>query len=258
MIRNVVPINILAAIFLVMQSGVAAAQGIQGADRYFPINPKLQAAADSGNWGSQFVLCLHMETGPHPDRRKSDANDYKRAAECWKKYAEEGNPHAEARLGYLLTVGQGVEQNYQEAKMWFLRAVEKNQPLAQKKLGELYEEGLGVSQSFNEAIKWYRKAAQQGDNHAQNKLAAIYFEGRGVQRDLEEAAFWYGAMLQDYSKQAKSSNGPPARISEAITRYDTATKSLTPAQIEAVTKRVDEWKPLPLGTLEKCKSSSHC
>jgi TPR repeat protein len=58
---------------------------------------------------------------------------------------------------------------------------------AQAILGFMYELGNGVTQNFAEAAKWYRKAAEQGQVAAQVRLGSMYLQGRGVPQDYAEA-----------------------------------------------------------------------
>jgi uncharacterized protein len=67
---------------------------------------------------------------------------------------EHGSSFAEAGLGLLYMLGQGV-------------------PNAQLSLGITYENGSGVKQDFDQAAFWYGKAAALGLEDAKKRLAGI-------------------------------------------------------------------------------------
>src|SRR3970282_2616822 len=50
------------------------------------------------------------------------SGDYVRAAEEFRKLAEQGNAKAQSHLGYLYYVGEGVQQSYEEAVIWYGKA----------------------------------------------------------------------------------------------------------------------------------------
>ena len=55
----------------------------------------------------------------------------------------------------------------------------------------MYDNGEGVPQDYKEARKWYRLAAEQGDAGAQNNLGVMYEYGNGVLQDNTMAHMWY-------------------------------------------------------------------
>lgn len=118
-------------------------------------------------------------------RRKWDTFEEMRIA------AHEGDEQAQCYLGVCYQNGMGVEQNFQEAAMWFRRAAEKNDPVGQCYLGVCYWTGRGVPQEFGEAAKWLRKAAELADPAAQFNLGMLYRTGEGVLQNYAEAVKWY-------------------------------------------------------------------
>ena len=108
-----------------------------------------------------------------------------------KEAAEQGNASSQFQLGYMYTVGQGVEQNPTQAVYWFEKAATQGHSTAQYNLGVMYENGQGVGQSYAQAAYWYQKAADQGDAWAQNNLGVIYEYGLGITPNFSQAAFWY-------------------------------------------------------------------
>ena len=108
-----------------------------------------------------------------------------------KSKAEAGDPEAQMTLGECYSNGQGVEQNYRQAAEWYRKAADQGNAAAQAALGELCEVGQGVPRSSTEAAKWYRRAAEQGNARGQYSLAQLYLTGNGVKLDLAEAVKWY-------------------------------------------------------------------
>lgn len=76
------------------------------------VDPALLAKANSGDAASQ-VQVGEKYAGPGP------AQDYKQAAEWYRKAAEEGDPGAQGTLGTLYAYGQGVPRSDADAYYWF-------------------------------------------------------------------------------------------------------------------------------------------
>ena len=101
--------------------------------------------------------------------------------------AEQGHLKAMYSLGMQYDMGQGLEQNHEEAARLFRQASNQGLPEAQVYLGVMYDKGLGVEQNYREAIKWYRQAAAQGNATAQYNLGLMYDKGKGVLHDYKQA-----------------------------------------------------------------------
>jgi TPR repeat protein len=57
--------------------------------------------------------------------------------------------------------------------------------------GLLYNNGQGVSQDFAEARRWYEKAASAGEATAMVNLGVLYLNGQGVPQNVVEAQRWF-------------------------------------------------------------------
>lgn len=119
------------------------------------------------------------------------SGDYVRAAEEFKKLAEQGNAKAQSHLGYLYYVGEGVQQNYEEAVIWYGKAAVQGDRDAQYNYAVAYAFGEGIKQDYKEAAIWYRRAAEQGHAIAQYSLGISYTYGEGVPQDEKLAAEWF-------------------------------------------------------------------
>jgi TPR repeat protein len=87
--------------------------------------------------------------------------------------------------------GEGVKQDFREARHLFQKAADQGDDVGQSSLGRCYAGGLGVKQDFVEAGRWWRKAAKQGDASAQFDLGVMHRNGDGVKQDWAEAAQWF-------------------------------------------------------------------
>jgi len=61
---------------------------------------------------------------------------------------------------------------------------------AEYALAKRYANGDGVGQDYHEARHWFLQAAEQGHVRAQSKVAASFWEGRGGPQDYTRAYFW--------------------------------------------------------------------
>jgi TPR repeat protein len=117
--------------------------------------------------------------------------DYVRAAEEFRKLAEQGNPRAQSHLGYMYYAGEGVPQSFEEAVKWYGKAAVQGDRDAQYNYAVAYAFGEGIKQDYREAAVWYRRAAEQGHVIAQYSLGISYTYGEGVPQDEKLAAEWF-------------------------------------------------------------------
>jgi TPR repeat protein len=80
--------------------------------------------------------------------------DYVKAVAILSPLAQNGDPAAQAYLGYLYAIGHGVPQDYTQAAIWYRRAAEQGHSEAQYELGLLYDKGQGVPVNVIQAEKW--------------------------------------------------------------------------------------------------------
>ena len=97
---------------------------------------------------------------------------------------------------FEIAVAQAIIRDDTKAVGWYRKAAEQGDMHAQYKLGSMYQigpfEGKGVPQDFIESVKWYRKAAEQNYIEAQVALAIIYATGQsGVPQNYVEGMKWY-------------------------------------------------------------------
>ncbi|MDD2230836.1 MAG: sel1 repeat family protein [Candidatus Cloacimonetes bacterium] len=120
------------------------------------------------------------------------------------KRANAGDVFAQWMLGYSYSIGDGVEQNYKEAKRLYLMAAENDFAPAQISLAEMYRNGNGVDQSYKEAAKWYRLAVDKEYSDAQYNLGLMYCKGQGVPQNYREGARLYRLAAEQNMAEAQN------------------------------------------------------
>ncbi len=117
--------------------------------------------------------------------------DFATALREWLPLAKRGSTLAQYNLGRMYFSGEGVDQDYKEARNWFNLAAAQQYPPAQNSLGILYNKGLGVRRDHAEAVNWFRHGAEQGYTPAQVSLGLQYADGVGVTKNYKEAVKWF-------------------------------------------------------------------
>jgi TPR repeat protein len=135
---------------------------------------------------------------------------------------------AQNNIGLMYYSGEGVAQDYAEARKWFTLSAEHGYSGAQHNLGVMYQTGQGVPRDDAEARKWFTLAAEQGHAGAQFNVGILYANGYGVPRDYVSAHMWF-----DLS--AARGFEPALRAREETAGV------LTPAQLTEARHRAKEW-----------------
>ncbi len=157
--------------------------------------------ANGGNKECQNVIGVLYRNG------QGVAQDYKLAADWFRKAAEQDNAKAQYNLGSMYNNGQGVAQDYKQAVDLFRKAAEQGNALAQNGLGTKYYYGQGVAQDYKQAVDLYRKAAEQGNASAQSNLGFMYINGQGVAQDYKQAVDWYRKAAEQGNATAQRNLG---------------------------------------------------
>jgi uncharacterized protein len=125
-----------------------------------------------------------------------DHEDFGRAVAILSPLAQDGDPAAQAALGYLYAMGRGVPQNYTQAALWYRRAAEQGNSDGQYELGLLYDKGQGVPQNVIQAEKWLILAAAgapkaQAEDHIRMRdaIRTKLTNGELAQARMEALAF---------------------------------------------------------------------
>ena len=147
--------------------------------------------------------------------------DHAEAVHWFRLAADQGDPDAQATLGAMYAMGQGVLQESAEALRWLHLAAAQGHPAAPALLGILYDAGERVPQDSAHAALWLGIAAERGQHEAQVHLGRMYAEGRGVSQDRVAAYMWI------------SLSGHRG--------LETVAAEMTPEQVVEAERRVQEW-----------------
>lgn len=101
--------------------------------------------------------------------------DLHAAFSYYEQSAQEGYEEAQYRIGMIYF--DGLLQKPQKAEwafQWFMKAAEQHQLDAIFNVAYCYEHGQGVEQDFSKAILYYKKASLLGDNEARWRLVDLY------------------------------------------------------------------------------------
>ena len=131
-----------------------------------------------------------------------NSEDYRTAFSIFSKLANEGDQKAQTYMGFLYKYeNNAVSQSHPKAAEWFRKAANQGASSAQYNLAVMYYSGQGVPQSYEQTIKWYRKAAVQGDSDAQYGLGTLYYNGLGTAENYDIAVSWFKkAAVQNHEK----------------------------------------------------------
>jgi TPR repeat protein len=168
----------------------------------------LEKAAASGDPQALYTLGRAMsdsmgQAGPDPVR----------AADLYRRAAEQGHALAGLRYGLALSEGRGVKADPAAAQRWLTQALHQGQPEAALALGDLAAHTpASRDKAANErvvqvALSWYQIAANGGVPSAQFKLGNAYFAGVGVARDPAQAQAWYRRAAEQGLPQAQHALG---------------------------------------------------
>jgi len=98
------------------------------------------------------------------------SGSFEMAAREWKPLAEQGHVAAQYHLGLLYEEGQGLPQDYDMARYWYMRAAEQGYVDAYFTLAEMYASGRGALQDRSLAYHWYTLAAGRGHSRAKEVM----------------------------------------------------------------------------------------
>ena len=167
------------------------------------------------------------------------SGDFKTALIEFKPLAEQGNIDAQAMLGEMYWLGDGVPQDYKTAVKWFTLAAKQGDSISQNKLGQAYTDGLGVRTNYKTALKWYRLSAEKLDRYTQeniqdnshNNIALAYQYGVGVEASNVLAHMWFSFPASRGDKDSANAR-------------DQVEKEMTPDEISTAKKLAKECKLL--------------
>jgi hypothetical protein len=144
--------------------------------------------------------------------------EFDKAAEWYRKAAEQGHAEAQVRLGLLYKKGTGVQKDLAKALEWFEKAAAQGYIDAQYRVGEMYY--FGEHKNVAKALEWWQLAAEKGNAAAQNVLGVLYGTGEGVKKDVVKAVdLFQKAAVQGFD-QAQFNLGVAYRDGTGVSRDD--------------------------------------
>lgn len=133
---------------------------------------------------AQLALAADLKSAERAYKKK----DYASALKEFAPAAKRGNPEAQAYLGRMYLLGQGVSVDREEAKKWFKASGDQGNADAQFFLGTIY---LLPRKDVPQGLMWMRLSAEQGNQDAQLLLGQTYMQGvKELPRDLVQADMW--------------------------------------------------------------------
>ncbi|MCZ6807784.1 MAG: tetratricopeptide repeat protein [Deltaproteobacteria bacterium] len=117
--------------------------------------------------------------------------------------AQLGGADSQLKLAYAYGTGNGVEIDQEKAAEWYRRAAEQGDPRGQIALAARYDVGRGVPVDVAAATQWYERSASSGNAIAQFAMAKRFREGKGAPQDNVRSAMWlilsdrYAASLRE-------------------------------------------------------------
>lgn len=106
------------------------------------------------------------------------------------RQAAAGDGKACLQLGLASETGDGLKQDYVQARGWYEKAAAGGVAEAIYRLGHLYQDGLGVPADPFRAEQLFRLAALADVPLAQYNLGAMLVSARGVTRDWVDGLAW--------------------------------------------------------------------
>lgn len=117
-----------------------------------------ESAVKLGDMESEVILAQWLIGG------RGGAADPSRAFELNMKSAQQRKvPIAMYSLGVHYQMGEGVEQDYGEALMWYSRAADGGVPPACANAGNMFLLGVGVHVDMEKAAEFFKKGADLGN-----------------------------------------------------------------------------------------------
>lgn len=108
------------------------------------------------------------------------------AVNAFKSLAKKGYGPAMANLGFVYSVGRGVEKSYSKAFNWAKKASDMGEPDGMLRLGVFYALGRGTSKDETAAAEWFKKAAKEGHVTAMANQGFLKLQSEGFSNPRSE------------------------------------------------------------------------
>lgn len=198
------PVTLLAVMAALYVAQTAAAQPLESAKIALGEVSRLEqadAAYDRGDYALAYSIFFPLaeQGNAHAQAKLGQMYgtghgvelDYAAAVKWSRKAADQGDKRGQVGLAVRYLYGEGVAKDYDKAISLLRKAAEQEDSAAQGYLGSMYERGIGVAKNYATAVSWYRKSADQGLDMGQYRLGYMYENGLGVAKDYATAVIWY-------------------------------------------------------------------
>lgn len=154
---------------------------------------KLLARAHSGDSEAEWQVGERYADGCKDKRgRIIVKRSPKEAVEWLRRSAEQGNSSAQNNLGNLLSGGNGIRKNLDEAFKWYKKALRRDGPIVGNNIAITHRQ-MG---NYTAAVRWFRRGVREGDGEAVLQLGIHYYWGKGVRRDSKAAVRCFRSAIQ--------------------------------------------------------------
>lgn len=183
--------------------------------------------------------------------------------------AANGDPAAQYEVAHRFGLGEGIEQNYDEAVRWYMYAAAQGFAPAQYRLATYYERGRGVARNLKRAQVWYKRAAELGNVKAMHNLAVLSTTIDRENPDYKTALRWFreaakrnladsqfnlavlyqgGVGVRQNNVEAYKWLSLAARQGDrdAAARRDGLEKKLSQKELLLASNMLQGWEPLPV------------
>ncbi len=154
--------------------------------------------------------------------------------------AEPTDPIDLYNLGVQYYRGETVERDVDKAAEYWRKAADNGHINAHNGLAYLVFYGRGAPRDPQEGLRLWRFAAERGHAESQFHLASAYMAGREVDRDYVVAHAWVSAAVY-YSKEAPDLGGGPKIHKDATALLGTVTRALPASQTEDANARAQKF-----------------
>lgn len=151
---------------------------------------------------------------------------FEQATRIWQPLADQGQPRAQALMGWSHELGQGSEQDMLQAINLYRQSAEAGDAFGQYRLGDLYLRGVGVPRDLRAAFHWMERAARNGDVPAMLKVGVLHLMGVNGRVDMAEAKQWLYQASQKGNKLALRVLQELALAEEGHSEFDFNAQSL--------------------------------
>ncbi|MDD9900321.1 MAG: tetratricopeptide repeat protein [Alphaproteobacteria bacterium] len=116
--------------------------------------------------------------------------------------AHMGNAGSAYRAALAYETGQGIEQDFTQARHWYEVALARGARGGAMALASIYARGIGGPENMAGAISIYKMEAEAGNTQAQMQLARAAFLGNGMEKNETEGAAWVKKAAEAGSTEA--------------------------------------------------------